>query len=141
MLRCIIFKLLDIWRICKPRNWQIICQDTFTDGTQYTEYFYNGSKFIHIGDFQKRPHRFSMPIKLAKLGDRDVTHIVKTYGGPLCNCIPSTGYIFHKIKYVFKFTIVKFGLRILMCPVRHKGHDVEIKVYDILGQESVLGAR
>lgn len=141
MFIVLFFKLLDIWRVLKPVNWKIIRQTTYTDGTLYTEYYYNGRKYIHVGPYPPRNSGFSLPISHASRQGKDITDIVKVFSGPLANNCPSPGYIFYKTIYRIRVKVHMFGIRLYLGRNIEKGADEQIVIKNILGHYSLLGAK
>jgi hypothetical protein len=142
MFRLLIFKLLDLWRFLKCENWHIIETDQFTDGTKITSYVYNGRLYTYIGDdFPPRTTSFSLPIRSAHVGNKNITKLVKRFMGPVGGQLPESGYMFPKKKFKFFCSFHRYRLSIGVKQILIKGEDVNIDVCNILGHWSVFGAR
>lgn len=142
MFKEVLFKLLDIWRVLKKPNWYVIHVGTYTDGTPYTMYVYNGKRYIHVGDdFPPMSVSFSLPIKKAMIGDIDVTQRVKKFIGPVGSDIPPSGYMFYRKKFQFFVSIKNWTLRVGLKQKFIKGPDEKVMVQNILGHWSVLEAK
>lgn len=142
MFKGFLFKLLDVWRVLKKPNWTVLERGSYTDGTPYTRYVYNGTIYIHVGhDFPPKNNSFSLPICKAVVGQRDVTHEVKKFIGPLGSDIPPTGYMLYHKKFKIFISIKNLSLHFGLKQNFVKGCDEEIKVQNILGHWSVLDAR
>lgn len=142
MIQAIIFKLLDLWRVCRRRNWEVIENGSYTDGTEYTTYVYNGKVYTHIGDnFPPQNIPFSLPISKALMCNKDITQVVKRFIGPLGTDAPLSGYMFPKRKFKFFVSMRHWKLTFGFKQLYVKGHDHPIHVQNIIGHWSVLGAR
>jgi hypothetical protein len=142
MFKEVLFKLLDMWRVLKKPNWTVIKTGSYTDGTPYTVYVYNGKRYVHVGhDFPPKRSSFSLPIRKALVGNLDVTSKVKTFIGPVGGDIPPAGYMFYRKKFFFFVSLKSWTLRIGFKQRFVKGEDEEVKVQNILGHWSILDAR
>lgn len=141
MLTRILFKLIDFWIYIRPRNWEVIEQGTYTDGTPYTIYIYNGNTYTHVGEFHvNTKSSFRIPVQSVNVDGEDKTALVKQYIGPFGNSIPDSGYIFYTKKPVFQFSFQDGGLRLKIFHQREKGPERTMVVKNIFGQ-SIDGAR
>lgn len=109
----------------------------------FTEYFYNGKRFVHVGpDFPPKNNVSKFPIVCATCGSRNVTQEVKTFAGPLSCDTPSPGYILYKSRLGMS---VKFwgmgGICVSIFNHREKGSDEVIHVQRLFGHCSDLGAK
>ncbi len=142
MFRLLIFKLLDMWRYLKCDNWYVVEIGEYTDKTPFTTYVYNGKLYTHVGeDFPPRSVSFSLPIRSAYAGKKNVTKIVKKFTGPVGNQLPSTGYMFPRKRFKFFCSFHKYRLSLGVKQVFEKGEDIPIDVCNILGHWSVFGAK
>lgn len=141
MLTRIFFKLIDFWIYIRPRNWEVIERGTYTDGTPYTIYIYNGKSYTHIGEFCiNTKSSFRIPVQSVTVDGEDKTSLVKQYIGPFGNSIPDSGYIFYTKKLVFQVSLNFGGLRLKIFHQREKGPERTMNVKNIFGQ-SITGAR
>lgn len=145
MLKRIFFKLVDFWIFFKKRNWHVIEQDEYTDGTPYTRYIYCGKEYTCIGEFPYKHSGFSLPIQSVTVDGVDHTRTVKMYTGPVGNTIPDAGYIFHTFQYrpEMSYEYGKFSLTFKARRVKGPSRTVVVK--NILGLvttvQSDTGAR
>jgi len=129
MIRWILFKLIDIWLIFRRRNWEVIEQGDYSDGTMFTRYTYNGNEYTHIGDFPFKPSiGFRIPIQSVLVDGRDETSLVKQYMGPFRVSLPDTGYIFYKKQLRFEFGFVNGGIRFRLVTKRVKGDRKDVQI-------------
>lgn len=142
MFKEVLFKLLDLWRVLKKPNWTVLEEGSYTDGTPYRIYVYNGKKYIHVGEeFPPKRVSFSLPIRKALIGDKDVTRKVKKFIGPVGSDIPPPGYMFYRKKFYMFISFKDWTLRIGFKQKFIKGDDEQIKIQNILGHWSILDAR
>ncbi len=135
--------ILNIIHFLSPKNYKIRDIKIFEDGTQRTEYYFGSKVYVHIGNF---PPNFSnitrkFPIYKAVCDENDVTDIIKKHTGPLNSFEPCTSYIFYKTVYKFKFKFEDFGFKFIYEPIFIRGEPKDIRVTNILRQESTFGAK
>jgi hypothetical protein len=138
MLKRIFFKLVDFWIFFKKRNWHVIEQGVYTDGTPFTRYIYNGKEYTRVGEFPYEHRGFSLPIQSVTVDGVDHTCTVKMYTGPVGNSIPDAGYIFHAFQYTPEFSYEYGKLSFVFKPQRVKGPSRTVVVKNILGQVSTI---
>lgn len=142
MLRFLIFKLLDIVRLFKPNNWKVIKRDFYTDGTPYIEYYYNGSRYTHVGpDFPPVHKGMKLPIQEAKYESQDITSLVKKFAGPLSTDEPPCEYILYKNVWVIRVNLSFNSLSVKIKQVREPQKNKEILIRRLFGHWSVFGAK
>jgi hypothetical protein len=138
MLKRIFFKLVDFWIFFKKRNWNVIEQDAYTDGTPYTRYIYNGKEYTRVGEFPYKHNGFSLPIQSVIVDGVDHTHTVKMYTGPVGNTIPDAGYIFHALQYTPEMSYEYGKFNLTFKAQRVKGPSRTVVVKNILGHETTV---
>lgn len=138
------FKLIDIWIFLRHRNWQVIEQGTYTDGTSYTQYTYNSQKYTCVGCFPPtKPRGFFVPVRRVLLDGSDVTQVVKSFIGPVGTLTIDPGYIFYTTRYTFTVSLSWRGVSFRLHPVRVKGDmgTRRLVIENIFGVQSEIGAR
>lgn len=139
MIRGILFKLIDIWLVFRRRNWEILEQGEYSDGTKFTRYVYNGNEYTHIGDFPFKPAvGFRVPIQSVLVDGRNVTSLVKQYMGPFGVSLPDTGYIFYKKRLRFEIGFQGGGIQFRLVTQRVKGETKDVQITHLSVLDKIL---
>lgn len=136
----IFLNLIDFFT---PKNFKVIKEDVFEDGTIRTEYFFGGRRYIHVGEYPPTFKNRKFPIVKAtcKTSGIDVTEGIKKCIGPLNSHEPDIRYIFNETNYKLRCGFRNFGFFIERVPILTKGPSRIVSIKDIMNQESELGAR
>lgn len=145
MFQAVFFKLLDVWRFFKPKNWKIYSIGTYTDGMPYVEYYYNGTRYTYVGHDTFPPeYRVSkFPLVSAKThSGKDVTRIIKSFVGPLSCDEPDIGYVLFKKSWKLECFVSLRGVKICYSQEREKDTQCEdVFIKRLFENYSVFGAK
>lgn len=139
MIKAVLFKLLEVLVFFKKNNLQIVSTDEYTDGTKVYEYVYGTKRYLSVGAVPKSPPPGIFFPVTATCEGKEVPEFIK-FAGPKMNHVPDTGYILFRRVPRLSFK-VEHGLEFRLHWARQKGPSKDIIVKNIIGAQSVFGAK
>lgn len=120
---------------------KILKKTQYNDGTQAWDYTFGSKIYRSVGRYPEQPEMgICLPIVKATCDGQDITDEFIRFAGPKYNHVPDTGYILYRRVPTFRVSFPGC-LRLQLSFTKDRGPSKDIKVLNIVGQESVFGAK